>query len=75
MRKYIYYIAAFAAIALASSCSKMMNDALDAEIVTPVKVTCKIDINLIAPDGSPATAPAEWYDGLEVVFNNFSEGI
>ena len=75
MRKYIYYIAALAATLFASSCSEMMNDARDAEVVAPVKVTCKIDINLIAPDGSPATAPAEWYDGLEVVFNNFSEGI
>ena len=27
MRKYIYYIAAFAAIVFASSCSKMMNEA------------------------------------------------
>ena len=75
MRKYIYYIAAFAALIL-SSCSEMMNDALDAEVVAPIKVAYKIDIkNFTAPDGSAATAPADWYSNLEVVFNNFSEGI
>ena len=76
MRKYIYYIAAFAAIALASSCSKMMNDALDAEIVEPIKVAYTVDIkDFTAPDGTPATAPADWFTNLEAVFNNFSEGI
>ena len=76
MRKYIYYIAAFAAIALASSCSKMMNDALDAEIVEPIKVAYTVDIKgFTAPDGTPATAPADWFTNLEAVFNNFSEGI
>ena len=76
MRKYIYYIAAFAAIVFASSCSKMMNEALEAEIVEPIKVAYTIDIKgFTAPDGTPATAPAEWYNNLEAVFNNFSEGI
>ena len=76
MRKYIYYIAAFAAIVFASSCCKMMNEALEAEIVEPIKVAYTVDIkNFTAPDGTPATAPAEWYNNLEAVFNNFSEGI
>ena len=76
MRKYIYYIAAFAAIALASSCSKMMHDALDAEIVEPIKVTYQINIkDFKTPNGTPVTAPANWYENLEVIFNNFSEGI
>ncbi|MBQ8438946.1 MAG: DUF4876 domain-containing protein [Alistipes sp.] len=76
MRKYIYYIAALAATLFASSCSEMMNDARDAEVVALIKVAYKIDIKeFTAPDGSPATAPAEWYENLEAVFNNFSEGI
>ena len=76
MRKYIYYIAAFAAIVFVSSCCKMMNEALEAEIVEPIKVAYTVDIkNFTAPDGTPATAPAEWYNNLEAVFNNFSEGI
>lgn len=76
MRKYIYYIAALAATLFASSCSEMMNDARDAEVVAPIKVAYKIDIKeFTAPDGSPATAPSEWFSNLEVVFNNFSEGI
>ena len=76
MRKYLYYIAAVAATLLIASCSKMMNEALDAEIVQKVTVAYTIDIkDFTAPDGSPATAPTDWYQNLEVVFNNFSEGI
>ena len=76
MRKYLNYIAAVAATLLIASCSKMMNEALDAEIVQKVTVAYTIDIkNFTAPDGSPATAPTEWFQNLEVVFNNFSEGI
>ena len=76
MRKYLNYIAAVAATLLIASCSKMMNEALDAEIVQKVTVAYTIDIkDFTAPDGSPATAPTEWFQNLEVVFNNFSEGI
>ena len=76
MRKYIFYIAALAAAAFTASCAEMMNDARDAEVVAPIKVAYKIDIKeFTAPDGTPAMAPADWYNNLEVVFNNFSEGI
>ena len=76
MRKYLYYIAAVAATLLTVSCSEMMNDARDAEIVQKVTVAYTIDIkDFTAPDGSAATAPADWFQNLEVVFNNFSEGI
>ena len=44
MRKYIFYIAALAAAAFATSCAEMMNDARDAEVVAPIKVAYKIDI-------------------------------
>ena len=76
MRKYLYYIAAVAATLLTVSCSEMMNEARDAEIVQKVTVAYTIDIkDFTAPDGSAATAPADWFQNLEVVFNNFSEGI
>lgn len=76
MRKHIYNIIALAVALLFASCAEMMNDARDAEIVAPITVSFKVDINsFTAPDGSTAEAPEEWYDDLEVVFNNFSEGI
>ncbi len=76
MRKYIFYIVALAATAFTSSCAKMMNDARDAEVVELISVVYQININdFKAPDGSPVTAPDDWYENLEVVFNNFSEGI
>ena len=76
MRKYLSYIAAVAATLLTVSCSEMMNEARDAEIVQKVTVAYTIDIkDFTAPDGSAATAPADWFQNLEVVFNNFSEGI
>ena len=76
MKKYIYYIATLAAAFMATSCAEMMNDARDAEIVEPIKVAYTVDIkDFTAPDGTPATAPADWFTNLEAVFNNFSEGI
>ena len=76
MRKYIYYIAAFAAIVFASSCSKMMNEALEAEVIEPIEVTYKIDIDLESPaDGSPVAAPTEWYNKLKYFQNDSYDSI
>lgn len=74
MKRYIYSILALAAMVVSTSCAEMMNDARDAEIISKVKVSYKVDIkSFTAPDGSTATAPAEWYKDIEVSFNNFAE--
>lgn len=65
-----------AALALATSCAEMMNDARDAAVVEPIRIAYAIDIkDFTAPDGTSAVAPDEWYENLEVTFNNFAEGI
>ena len=76
MKRYIYYIAAFATMLFATSCAEMMNDAREAEIVELIDVAYKVEIkNFTDADGNTVVAPDEWYQNLEVVFNNFAEQI
>ena len=76
MKRYIYYIATFAAALFAVSCSEMMNDAREVDVVEKIEVAYKVDINsFTAADGNQVAAPEEWYDQIKVTFNNFAEGI
>ena len=76
MKRYINYIAAFAVTLFAVSCAEMVNDARDVEKVQLIQVTYKVEINdFTAADGNQVSAPEEWYDQIEVTFNNFAEGI
>lgn len=60
----------------ATSCAEMMNDAREAEIVELIDVAYKVEIkNFTDADGNTVVAPDEWYQNLEVVFNNFAEQI
>ena len=76
MKRYINYIAAFAAALFSVSCAEMVNDARDAEKVQLIQVAYKVDINdFTAADGNQVSAPEEWYGQIKVTFNNFAEGI
>ena len=76
MKRYINYIAAFAAALFSVSCAEMVNDAREAEKVQLIQVAYKVDINdFTAADGNQVSAPEEWYGQIKVTFNNFAEGI
>ena len=76
MKRYINYIAAFAAVLFSVSCAEMVNDAREAEKVQLIQVAYKVDINdFTAADGNQVSAPEEWYGQIKVTFNNFAEGI
>ena len=76
MKRYIYYIATLLATFATTSCAEMMNDAIEAEKVQLINVAYKVDIKDFADtEGNITSAPAEWYEQLEVTFNNFAEQI
>ena len=76
MKRYINYIAVFAAALFSVSCAEMVNDAREAEKVQLIQVAYKVDINdFTAADGNQVSAPEEWYGQIKVTFNNFAEGI
>ena len=76
MKRYIYYIAMFLAAATVTSCAEMMNDAREAEKVELINVAYRVDIKDFADtEGNKVVAPEEWYENLEVIFNNFAEQI
>lgn len=76
MKRYIYYIITLLATLSASSCSEMMNNAIEAEQVKLIDVAYKVDIkDLTTVEGEKMSAPGEWYRNLDVTFINFAEQI
>ena len=74
MKRYIRNIAALAVALTASACAEMMTDADEAEVIRYIEVAYKVDIHdFTDADGNSVSAPAEWFDELEVKFNNFAE--
>lgn len=74
MKRYIRNIAALAVALTASACAEMMTDADEAEVIRYIEVAYKVDIrDFTDADGNSVSAPAEWFDELEVKFNNFAE--
>ena len=66
MKRYIRNIAALAVALTSGACAEMMTDAGEAEVIRYIEVAYKVDIH-------DFSAPAEWFDELEVKFNNFAE--
>lgn len=74
MKRYIHTIAALAVALTAGACAEMMTEAGEAEVIRYIEVAYKVDIHdFTDADGNSVSAPAEWFDGLEVKFNNFAE--
>ncbi len=74
MKRYIHTIAALAAALLSGACAEMMTDADEAKVIRYIDVAYKVSISdFTDPDGNTVSAPAEWFDDMEITFNNFAE--
>ncbi len=74
MKRYIQIISIVAAALFTGACTKMMSEADGTPIIRYINVSYRVNINdFTDANGDTASAPAEWYTGMEVMFNNFGE--